>query len=190
MPQEYTYQDEPLDELINGETVLMHPLPGTNHSIITSNIFVLFKNYLWQKDRKIFVGKSDLYLTSKDRFLPDGMIVCGRDKIKYDGVYGAPDLVVEVLSPLTVKRDKGYKKDLYAKAGVREYWIVSPGEKSVEIYLSQDRELVFNDAHCLYPDYLLEKMTSEERAGVEKTFKCSLFDDLEISLDDIFRDLL
>jgi len=49
------------------------------------------------------------------------MVVCDRDKIKNDGVHGAPYLVVEALSPSTAKRDKTYKKDAYARSGVREY---------------------------------------------------------------------
>lgn len=128
----------------------------------------------------------DLYLNEKDHFIPDVMIVCDPDKVKKDGVYGAPDLVVEVLSPSTAKRDRGYKKDAYAKAGVKEYWIVSPGDKSIEQYFLQDGQFVLHEIYTIYPDYVLEKMTEEERAAIATEFKCSLYDDLLISLEDIF----
>ena len=72
------------------------------------------------------------------RFVPDFMVVCDREKIKADGVHSAPDLVLEVLSPSTAKNDKGYKKSVYESSGVPEYWIVSPKEKSIEVYLLQD----------------------------------------------------
>ena len=62
-----------------------------------------------------------VHLTDEDKFVPDVMVVCDRNKIKPDGVYGAPDLVVEVLSPSTVKNDKGYKKSIYESSGIPEY---------------------------------------------------------------------
>lgn len=92
-------------------------------------------------------------------------------------------------SPRTAKRDRDCKKDIYAKAGVREYWVDSLGEKTVEVYLSQNRKLVFSDFYCIYPESP-GKMIDGQHAGVEKNFICSLFDDLEISLDDIFSDLI
>lgn len=118
------------------------------------------------------------------------MTVCDRDKIKGDGIHGAPDLVVEVLSPSTTSRDRGYKKDLYARCGVREYWIVSPSEKSVEVYRLKDADLALYDVYSVYPDWMLKKMKEDERAAVVTRFKCSLYDDLEIALDDIFSGLL
>lgn len=141
------------------------------------------------RDEVIAFG-TDLYLSEHDRFIPDMMIVCDRDKIKSDGVHGAPDLVVEVLSPSTTSRDRGYKKDLYARCGVREYWIVSPSEKSVEVYQLKDADLALYDVYSVYPDWMLKKMKEEERAAVVTQFQCSLYDDLDISLDDIFSGLV
>ncbi len=87
----------------------------------------------------------NLCLTEKDRFVPDMMVVCDRDKIRNDGVHGAPDLVVEVLSPRTAYRDWGYRMELYAKSGVREYWLVSPAEESVEVYLPEEGRFALRD---------------------------------------------
>ena len=114
------------------------------------------------------------------------MVVCDPDKIKSDGIHGAPDLVVEVLSPSTARNDKTHKKDVYASCGVREYWLVSPGDKTVEVYRTDGIEFVLHEIYALRPDWELEKMSEEERAAVETHFKCSLFDDLEISPEDIF----
>ena len=102
------------------------------------------------------------------------MVVCDPDKIKSDGVYGAPDFVVEVLSPSTAKNDRGYKKDAYAAAGVKEYWIVSPSDKSVEQYLLQDGQFVLHEVYSIRPDYELAKMTEQERAALIMAFHCSL----------------
>ena len=78
---------------------------------------------------------SDVHLSENDCVIPDVMIVCNSDIIKDNAIYGAPDLIVEVLSPGTEKRDRGYKKDLYERCGVREYWIVDPVSLTVEVYL-------------------------------------------------------
>ncbi len=94
------------------------------------------------------------------------------------------------MSPSTADHDRGYKKEVYAKCGVREYWIVSPYEKSIEVYRNSGSEFALHHVYSIYPDQMLEQMSDEERANVQTHFKCSLFDDLEISLDKIFNDLL
>ena len=180
------YQEERREELIGGKVVAMSPRPAFNHNQISYNIATLFAIYLKGKKCTPIADGMDLYLTEEDRFIPDFMVVCAPEKIKHDGVHGAPDLVVEVLSPSTARMDKTHKKDVYARCGVREYWLVSPDEKSVEIYLSSGNDLILHDIFSLYPDWMLEKMSEEERAAVETHFKCSLFDDLEISLEEIF----
>lgn len=184
------YQEEIREELLNGKIVAMSPRPSTNHSRIAGNIFWIFRSYLDKKRCTPFADGVDLHLTENDTVIPDMMIVCDQDKIKGDGVYGAPDLVVEVLSPSTASRDRGYKKDLYARCGVREYWIVSPTEKSVEVYRLDGSDLTLYDVYSVYPDWMLKKMKEDERAAVVTRFKCSLYDDLEIALDDVFSGLL
>ena len=182
----YQYEDEIWDEMIDGKIVAMSPRPAVNHNIISGNIYHIFKTYLSGKKCVPFGDGTDLYLTPKDRFVPDGMIVCNRDKIKPKGVYGAPDLVIEVLSPSTAKNDRGYKKRVYGTCGIPEYWIVSPSEKAVYVYLLQDRKYNLDNVYSLYPDYMLTKMTEEEQAAIPTEFQCHLFRDLVIRLEDIF----
>ena len=104
-----------------------------------------FANRLENSTCTIIADGMNLCLTEKDRFVPDMMVVCDRDKIRNDGVHGAPDLVVEVLSPRTAYRDWGYRMELYAKGGVREYWLVSPAEESVEVYLPEEGRFALRD---------------------------------------------
>lgn len=193
MDTNLAYQDEWKEnlrrELVAGRLVMMSPA-ATNHVLISRNISYLFTDYLKGKPCTPIPDGVTVYLTDEDRFVPDFMVVCDRDKIKGNGVYGAPDLVVEVLSPSTVKRDRTYKKDIYGKCGVREYWLVEPAGKTVEIYRNTGTELVLQDAYAVYPDWMLPMLTEAERAAVVTQFKCSLFDDLDISLDDIFSGLL
>ncbi len=180
------YQEDCRQELINGYPVMMSPQPTTNHNRISYNICNIFQNHLKGRKCEAFIDGMAVYLTEDDHFIPDVTVVCDPNKVKYDAIYGAPDLVVEVLSPSTAKRDRGYKKEVYARCGVKEYWLVSPAEKSIEQYLLKDGELILHDVYTLYPDWLWEKMTDEERAEVPTEFKCSLYDDLLIKLVDVF----
>ena len=182
----YAFEEEPWDEVIDGKLVAMSPRPTTAHNIIASNIAIMLGLFFRHRKCTPFADGEDLYLTEKDRFVPDGMVVCDPKKIKASGVYGAPDLVIEILSPGTAKRDRTYKKDAYEKSGVREYWIISPREKSVEQYLLQDGKLVLHDLLSVYPDYLLEKMTEEERGRVRTAFPCGIFPELTVSLEEVF----
>ena len=175
-------QDEFPEELINGEVVMMSPA-ATNHNRVALRIAVLFENYLKGKKCEPFGDGEIVYLTEKDHFIPDFMVVCDPDKVKDNGVQGAPDLIVEVLSPSTAHNDRGHKMDIYAKCGVREYWIVVPGEKTVEQYLPNNGRLVL---HAVY--FVPSKSApAQERAKATTEFKCSLFDDLTIRLADIFE---
>ena len=99
MNDNLAYELEFWDELIDGEIVLMSPRPATNHNQTAFNIAALFKTFLKGKTCRVFPDGMDLYLTEKDRFVPDVMVICDRSKIKNDGIHGAPDLVVKSSPP-------------------------------------------------------------------------------------------
>lgn len=182
------YQDEQREELIDGEIIMMPPAsPG--HNRLALKIAVLFENYLKGKKCVPFGNGTAVFLTDKDHFIPDGMVVCDQDKIKTNWVEGAPDLVWEILSPKTAKNDKWHKKNVYEACGVPEYWIVDPLRKSIEVYLLQSGRYVIDDLYTFYSAEELEYMTVDERADLVTEFKCHLYDDLIICLDGIFGDL-
>ena len=185
MNENLAYQEERRVELIGGKVVMMAPA-SSNHNRISGNIYRIFSNYLHGKKCEPFGDGESVYLTDYDHFVPDFIVVCDPNKIKNDGVHGAPDLVVEVLSPSTARNDKTHKKNVYAKCGVREYWIIHPEDKTVDVYRTNGTELVLHDIYSLHPSWMLAKMSEAEQAAVVTHFKCSLFDDLDISLDDIF----
>lgn len=105
------YQEEPREELLGGRIYMMSS-PTVNHSQIASNIYYAFRSYLKGKTCRPFNDGVDVYLTENDRVIPDAMIVCNKNIIRLDGIHGAPDLIVEVLSPGTAKNDRGYKKSV------------------------------------------------------------------------------
>lgn len=190
MPDNLAYRDPVREERINGKFVAMSPRPAYNHNRIAFRIAHIFETYLHGRKCTALADGTDLYLSDDDWFIPDMMVVCDREKIQKDGVHGAPDLVVEVLSPSTAKNDRTYKKDVYAKCGVKEYWIVSPENKSVEVYYQKDGQLELQEIYSVYPDWMLKGMKEEELAEVVTEFKCSLYDDFIISLEDIFDGMI
>ena len=185
MNSNLAYQEEFREELVGGEFVMMSPA-FSNHNRIAGNIFSLFHHYLKGRSCEPFGDGEDVYLTPEDRFVPDFMVVCDPDKVKPDGVHGAPDLVAEILSPSTAHNDRGRKMEVYARCGVKEYWIVSPGEKTVEQYLLHDGRFALNAVYALHSELALKRMKEQERAAVATHFQCTLFDDLDISLEDVF----
>ena len=118
--------------------------------------------------------------------MPNGALVTNPRQLEPDGIHGTPDLAIEILSPGTARYDRGRKKDFYEQSGVREYWIVSPSDMTIEQYLLQNGKFVLNDVYRKYRDYELEDMKEEERAAIVKEFRCSLFPDLPILVEDVF----
>lgn len=178
-------------ELINGKPVLMVPAPP-RHTHIAGNIYYIFKKHLKGQPCVPFPDGTIVQLSEKDRFVPDFMLVCDRSKIGAQQIEGAPDLVAEVLSPGTASRDKWEKKNAYEAAGVPEYWIVSPLEKTIEVYLLQEGRYVLDHLYTHFSPQEQEELKvhpPEDRPEVVASFRCHLYDDLDICLDDIFGDL-
>lgn len=184
----YEYSDDySRYEMIDGRAVMMAPRPAVRHGWVATNIFLIFRRYLKKKRCVPFIDGYDVHLDKNTTLVPDAMIVCDRDKIKEDGIYGAPDLVVEVLSPSSTVRDKTVKKAIYERAGVKEYWIVDPLSKSIEVWLLVDGRYELDWVYAVIPDYEWRTMTEEERAEARLSVKVSLYDDFYADLAEIFE---
>lgn len=183
------YSEPPVTELIEGKTYLMSPRPRASHNVVVTNIAAIFRYYLRGKTCRPFSDGLDVHLDKKNVYVPDVMIVCDRSKVHRDGVYGAPDLVVEVLSPSTAQNDRGAKIRHYAAAGVKEYWIVSPIGKSVEVYLNQDGRFELDAMYTVFSDWDLERMDDDERSAIRMEIPVSLYDDFRVSVEEIFEDV-
>ena len=180
------YQIEQPEEIIGGKVVMMAPA-SVNHNRINKNISRIFDDHFRGKQCEYFI-EAGLYLTAdEDEYIPDGMVVCDPDKVKGDsGVYGTPDLVVEILSRSTARYDKGRKKDIYERFGVREYWIVDPLSLSLEQYVLENGKFTLRDVYHKYPPSVLSDMKEKDRAAIVTEFPCATFDGLTVKLDDVF----
>ena len=122
-------------ELIDGE-LFMSPSPKQPHQWAVGNLHVLLAQFVHtRKLGKVFVAPFDVHLPSGDIVEPDVLFIAkGNLGIVQDWVRGTPDLVVEVLSPDGLERDRFVKRDLYAENGVGEYWIVDTDAKAIEVF--------------------------------------------------------
>jgi len=177
-------------ELHDGIITLMSP--GTlGHTNVASSIYWALKNHLGKGKCKVFMENLIVNLSKDEIFIPDVAVVCDQSILKEKGAFGAPDLIVEVLSPSTAQNDRGRKKNVYGSHGVKEYWIVDPKNFAVEVYLLDKGRLELDAIYTIYPKWQEEDMSEEEKA--EKllyTFSPSIFGDLTVSLHEIFEDVL
>ena len=180
-------------EVFDGEIFYMAS-PSQEHQTLLTELLVSIRNYLQRKKGECFVFPTPFDVKLSDRPLtivqPDIMIIC--DKTKLDGkrCNGAPDFIIEIISPGNPADDYIRKLYYYQKFGVREYWIADPANRMVEQYFLVDGVLQLNAIYAVYRDWEIRQMTEEERAAMVTRFKCSLFDDFEIALEDIFTGLL
>jgi Uma2 family endonuclease len=134
-------------ELIRGKVRPMSPAPRVVHQTISFNMSAAVRNGLRGKACRGFSAPFDVRLTKTSAngdaqintvVQPDICVVCDLNKLDEKGCVGAPDWIIEILSPGNLARDTKEKFDLYEENEVAEYWIVSPGEKSVTVYVLQD----------------------------------------------------
>jgi len=134
---EWTF-DERL-ELIKGKIFKLSPAPGSTHQILSGIISNELYNYLKGKQCRVFTAPFDVRLTKRsinDKDIitvvqPDICVICDRKKYDEKGGIGAPDIVVEILSPGNNRKELQNKYDVYEEAGVLEYWIIYPHEKTL-----------------------------------------------------------
>lgn len=180
-------------ELIDGKIFMMSPRPRVEHATVCTNIASEFRSYLKGKTCRAFCDGVDVFLDENNRFIPDTMIVCNPDIIKHDGIHGAPDLVVEVLSKTTAKNDRSKKKYTYAKYGVKEYWIVDVWSKSVEVYYNQNNWFVLDNIYYYLTDEEIAENNNMSDNDIDKikeytdSIKVSICDNLVVKLKDIFE---
>ncbi len=137
-----TWPDDARYELIDGEAFLMAPAPLIEHQEVAGEVFRQLANQLDGKACRPYIAPVDVRLPRNDEadaaidtvVQPDVLVVCDPSKIDRRGVRGAPDWVLEVLSPSTAAHDQIAKRRTYERAGVREYWLVHPGDRTLTVY--------------------------------------------------------
>ena len=142
----YALPDDIRAELIDGELIFLEA-PSSIHQELIGELFFEIKLYIRTNNGpcKILPSPLDVQLDCDNRTMlqPDISVICHRDRIVKKGVYGAPDLCIEIVSPSSRKRDYEKKRIKYQNADVREYWIIDPKTESVLCYFFEES----NESH-------------------------------------------
>jgi len=144
-----TWWDDKSRELIHGFIRMMSPAPRLGHARVSKNIYRYFDSIVMKNKGKceVFYAPFDVRLpkhgeTDDNKIdtvvQPDICVICDLSKLDEGGCCGAPDMIVEILSPSTLKKDVTEKFALYEESGVKEYWIVHPKDKAVTVFLLQE----------------------------------------------------
>jgi Uma2 family endonuclease len=192
-----TWQFDQIVELIRGKVFKMSPAPSRYHQEVSSNILRKVLYYFGGHPCKVYHAPFDVRLPlPPDKIRddqidtvvqPDISVICDQDKLDEKGCLGAPDWIIEILSPSTSHKDHKDKFDIYENAGVREYWIIDPVDKYLLVYTrSEDGKFIGQkpyvkedsvtpsiflslciDLDEVFPDV---HMTEEERLEYQRTF--------------------
>lgn len=175
-----TWDENERIEIIGGEAFLM-AAPSSKHQEISMEISRQLANFLVGKPCRVYPAPFNVRLFEKDGDAPEDVdtvvepdisVICDRSKIDARGCKGAPDLIVEILSPSSLRNDRLIKLRLYQRAGVREYWIADPENKTVQVFL-------LNSNGILYP---------HEDYGQKDVAKVNVLDGCFIELDKVFSE--
>ena len=181
LTKQYSYSDYMLwqfqerVELIKGFILKMSPAPNRFHQTVSQNVNFKILTFFDKHPCNVFVAPFDVRLPIKSKkkdstvVQPDLCIICDEVKLDEQGCNGAPDLIVEIISPNNRKHDLDTKFKLYEEAGVLEYWIIEPIDKFVLVYTLRNGQYI-----GLKPFTEGEIITSP------------LFPDLKVAVDDVF----
>ena len=161
----------PYYQLIEGD-LIMSPAPSYSHQRMVGRVFLKLSRLLEEKGLgEVLISPIDVYLDEKNVFQPDIVILLkeGKAKVEEKGIFGPPDVMVEILSPSTAYYDLIVKKEVYERVGVKECWLLDPNRKTFEIYKNTEEGF---------------KLTSQARER-GKVFSELL--KLEIDLKEIFE---
>ena len=158
-------------EIIEGE-LFMSPAPSIKHQLILRNLFRVLDNFIMEHNLgEIFFAPCDVIFSNINIMQPDILFISNENSkiLTALNIKGAPDLIIEILSPSTIENDRIYKKLVYEKFGVKEYWIVDPQEEMIEVWALKGANF-----------QLHKKATKTQK------FKSNLLEDFELDLLRVF----
>ncbi|WP_338064674.1 Uma2 family endonuclease [Clostridium tepidum] len=152
------------------------PFPSIEHQRVLLNIAAEFRNYFRGKPCEVFISPLDLWLINKEKTLNFKvqrglMLICDKAGLRESAYYGVPILIIEIISPSNQSHDRIRKYNTYMEFGVKEYWIVNPKLKTIEVYVLKEGEYKQNGVYN----------------GCNSAVSPS-FDELEIHLKEIFSE--
>jgi len=156
-------------ELLRGYIARIAPAPSRRHQEVSGQLFLQIGNFLKGQSCHLYSAPFDVRLNADTVVQPDLCIVCDTSKLDEQGCNGAPDLIIEVLSPGNSRKERKEKFELYEEHQVQEYWIVEPVDESIIVYTLRDG-----------------KYTGSKPYVPGETVTSALLPGLELGLEEIF----
>lgn len=184
----YTYADylkwkfDEKIEILKGKVFKMAPAPAPNHQRVSRELSLIIGNLFHKTSCEMFTAPFDVRLVDKRKkskkdediitvFQPDLCVICDKEKLDERGCIGAPDLIIEILSPSNSTKEMKNKYELYEENGVKEYWIVDYLYKTIHRYIIEN-----------------EKYIGLKPLIAEETATSHIFPDLSFTVGEIFED--
>jgi len=182
-------------ELIDGEAFCMTPGPGVIHQSLSAELAAELRIYFKGKECRVLAAPLDVVLSKGNEpedeidtvVQPDIMIICDKSKIRYNGIKGAPDVIIEILSPSSTRRDLDDKFRLYERAGVKEYVIVDPLNRIIYAHRRDSEGPTSNDLSSLSGGD--KRFAFRKVYGADDVLEFGLFPDLKIPLSSVWGDI-
>ena len=166
-------------EILGGRLIMMAPAPEANHQFISARMEFLFMKFVESHDLGyVLDAPTDVILDAENIVQPDILFIAKDKKhiIRKRGVFGPPDLVVEILSPSTQYKDVFEKKNLYEGFKVREYWMVNPYMKSIEVLSLNE-----NGIYALFSEGYMDE-------GGNRVVQSRVLKDFSVDLSEVFKE--
>ena len=194
--QKMKFLDERRYEIIGGKKY-MPPSPVLNHNQTIRGLYDVFKDILKEKKLEFYFDNVDVKFDAEHTVMPDFKIVSDFSKIA-DGINikGAPDFIAEVLSPSNSSHDLIYKRDLYEKHGVPEYWIVDIHNRNIHVYILKDG--IYGDP-TIYHNYSQEEIDNinegftehlKEQIKITHIKSHTFGEEIQVPIDKIFENII
>jgi Uma2 family endonuclease len=176
-----TWQFKERVELIKGRIFKMSPAPGTNHQRLLTRLVNIMYSFFQQQRCELFAAPFDVRLHRPGQEInidtvvqPDLCVICDSTKLDSKGCKGAPDLIAEIVSRSSRKKDLNDKFELYEQSGVREYWIIQPNDRTIQVF-------TLNESG----KYILQR---PDTYGGQVASR--IFPGLTVSLEELFRNMM
>ena len=177
-------------EVINGKKILFES-DSIAHNLIKGSLNMAFAEHVKRNRSGLIFMQLETHFPDGNIFYPDFLFIDkSRDKLVIENPHqplrGVPDMVAEIFSRTTLKRDLGVKKDVYECNGVKECWMIDPWRESISVYLLRGGKYELDEIYFNYTDAELNDLTDEERAAVKMEVPVAVLDGFKIKIRNIF----
>ena len=178
-------------EIIEGEKFMLES-HVIGHANVISNLVAIIGSYVSIKRLGVVTaGNFDVNFPDGNIFRPDFVFVNAENAKKLlskksTSLKGVPDMVAEIFSRSTMKRDVGIKKDVYESNGVKEYWIIDPWRESIDVYLLRDGKYELDGQYENWSDDELLQISEDERAKIKMEVPVAVLDGFKVKIRNIF----